>query len=151
MSDILQISYTTGDTLRVQVHDSNTGNIVEFHTADMINQIAVDAAFERRAPVDFAVDGDNQIVEIKSQPAPPVLDIPPQDQVITRISTGLQVGGLVMEAFFAQPPSGDEKSGRTKDPVIQLLCHGAYLSQHPLTLTLDDNGIAKKVVKQRMP
>jgi hypothetical protein len=151
LSDILQITYNVDGALHVQVQDPNSGSIVELHTADLINQIAVDAAFERRAHVNFAVDDNNQILEVKSEQTPPPLEGPPLGQLITRISTGVQVGGLVLEAFFAESPSGTEKSARTRDPVMQLLCHGAYLSQHPLQLTLDDEGIIKKVVKQRVP
>ena len=42
-----------------------------------------------------------------------------------------------------------EKRLRTTDPLIHIICHGAFLSKRPVDITLDQTDITR-VVKQRL-
>jgi hypothetical protein len=121
--------------------------------ANQTNQLAIDAAFERRAPVVLELEGD-RIRRVQSDLPRDEQDAPPRrGQVfITRISTQVdaKTGELIAEVFYREDPNvGDERQARTKDPVIHLLCHGAYVSKHPLVLVLADSEI-KAVQKEQI-
>jgi hypothetical protein len=146
MSEILKISYTAaGGTFTVRFDDENN----DVFAVDAVNQLAVDAAFERRAPVVLGVNEDYQIVRVMSQPGTDAKDPGVGGAVVTRISTQVQVSGLVAEIFYAKNAEGEEKASRTKNPVIHLLCHGAYVAKHRLELSLDEEGFITRVVKAR--
>ena len=112
------------------------------------NQLAIDAAFERRARVDLVLEGA-RIRRVQSNPPRDEPDAPrrrAEAVFVTRISTQVQAPpvGLIAEVFFTADPTADpleERPARTKDPVIHLLCHGACLSKHPLMLDLADSEI----------
>ena len=147
---IVNISYDIGGVLRVRLDDNR-----DFEAVDVVNQLAVDAAFERRAGVTPEPDGGGYIVRVQSDQAPPGngpgSPPPPDSVVITGISTQIQQGGHVTEILYAESPSGEEKFAKTYDPVIHLLCHGAYLSQHALVLKLDDDNFITSVTKKTRP
>ena len=69
--------------------------------------------------------------------------------VITRIASQRQEN-LIAEIFVPidpSYPSRREKQLRTTDPLIQIICHGAFLSKRPVDITLDQTDITR-VVKQ---
>lgn len=152
MGEIVKISYNTGDKFYVKLRDPNTGEGGDVVATDMFNQLAVDAAFERRAPVILELDG-NRIRRVQSDLPRDETEIAvPGGGIITRISTQVQEGGYVAEILYAQPPSTVAEQVLTKDPVMHMLCHGAYLSKHLLVLTLDEARLyITGVVKERLP
>jgi hypothetical protein len=153
MGEIVKISHNTGDKFYVKLREPNTGDDeVDVVAADPVNQLAVDAAFERRAPVILELDG-NYIRRVQSDLPRDTAEIAvPGRVIITRISTQVRPGGYVAEILYAQPPSTVETQVLTKDPVLHMLCHGAYLSKHPLELTLDEARLFMTgVIKERVP
>ena len=147
---LTKISYGAGDAFKVGTFDQDTGEDTDVYAIDMVTQFAVDAAFERRVNVNLAVDGVGNIVELKSEPADLESQSPGEGVPITRISTGIQVGRLIAEVFFLKDPLDpfSERQGSTKDPVVVLLCHSAYASNHRVVLALDESGDIKEVVKE---
>jgi hypothetical protein len=143
---IVRISYEHGGAFKVRL-DDNTDAVAPY----MVHQLAIDAAFERRAPVEPEVVDPNQIILVHTDRPPTGIEEPPPpgSVVITRIQTEVQADlGAIAEVFFADPfDPRVEKPSRTNDLVIHLLCHSAYLSQHPLRLTLDADGLIKEVIK----
>jgi hypothetical protein len=152
MGEIVKISYNTGDKFYVKLRDPNTAEEVDVVATDVFNQLAVDAAFVRRAPVILELDG-NRIRRVQSDLPRDETEIAvPGGGIITRISTQVQEGGYVAEILYAQPPSTVEAQVLTKDPVMHMLCHGAYLSKHWLVLTLDEARLyITGVIKERLP
>jgi hypothetical protein len=141
--NITRVRYELGGSFTVELDGPSDPVIADNQT----NQLAIDAAFERRAPVVLELEGA-RIRRVQS-------DLPPDEPVapsrrgqavfITRISTQVEAttGELIAEVFSTA------NQARTKDPVIHLLCHGAYVSKHPLALELADSEI-KAVVKEHI-
>jgi hypothetical protein len=143
MSKILRIRYETGGRFSVVLDDID----IDVVATDAVNQLAVDAAFERRTKAFLEVDG-NKVVRVMSERAPTNGTEPEASGVaITRIST--QVGGIV-EVFANKDPSDPvgEKQANTRDLVMARLCQSAYTSNHRLMLTLGEDGLTiERVVK----
>jgi hypothetical protein len=158
--NITKIRYELNDSFTVELDDGSDPVIADNWT----NQLAIDAAFERRALVELTLEGAriHRVIHrvLSHVPPPDEPDGPPRRPeavFITRISTQVQAPpvGLIAEVFFAADPTADpleEQPARTKDPVIHLLCHGAYLSKHPLMLDLADSEIKeiKAVLKEHL-
>jgi hypothetical protein len=145
---LTQISYGDSGTFKVQAYDQESGENHDYYAIDMVTQFAVDAAFERRVNVSPKADDLDNIIEVKSDEAHDKHVLPlPGNVIITRISTEEQVGRLIAEIFHKSPPEQQEHEGKTKDPVILMLCHSAYALNHPLDMTLDPGGNITAVVK----
>jgi hypothetical protein len=119
---------------------------------NLFNQLALDAAFERRARVVLELEGD-RIRRVQS-------DVPragdqgrgAADSVrVTRISTQVDgiSGEMIAEIFFEANSGGGEQQARTTDPAIQMLCHGAYLTEHRLALKVERSEITR-VLKEHI-
>jgi hypothetical protein len=142
MSKVVKISYgIAGGEFAVRLDDEET----EFFAVDLMNQLAVDGAFERRASVRFETD-DLRIVRVMSE-GDSASTPGKGSSFITRISSQRQVH-LVAEIFYEVASSGRELVTRTRDPVLCLLCEGAYVSKHPLDLSTDGEGFVTEVVKR---
>ena len=152
MSEILRLSYDADGTLNLTLYDPDTEKTCYVTAVDVevINMLAVDAAFERRTPVRIEVDEYKHIIRVETlgpapeQPAPepPV----PGGVVITRIATQRQEP-LIAEIFFRKDPPGETPS-RTAYPLMHTVCHGAFLSKRRVQITLDaDQYNIKRVVK----
>jgi hypothetical protein len=157
MAEIVRISYEYRGALNLRLHDPETNEDTDVTAVDVevTNMLAIDSAFERRVPVIIGLDEDNRIIRVQTDgparddplPPPPV----PGGLTITRIAT--QRGDtLFAEIFYVRELTDpvNEKQVRTTDPLIHIICHGAFLSQRQLKLTLDESEI-KGVVKERFP
>jgi hypothetical protein len=156
MAEIVRISYDYRGPLNIKLHDPETNEDTNITAVDVevTNMLAVDSAFERQVPVLIGLDEDNRIIRVQTNgparddPLPPPV---PGGVNITRIAT--QRGDtLFAEIFFVSEITDplDEKQVRTTDPLIHIICHGAFLSQRQLQLTIDGADI-KGVAKQRFP
>lgn len=155
MAEIVRISYDYRGPLSLRLHDPETNEDADVTAVDveLTNMLAVDSAFERQVPVIIGLDEGNRIIRVETNgaarddplPPPPV----PGGLTITRIAT--QRGDtLFAEIFYVRELTDplDEKQVRTTDPLIHIICHGAFLSQRQLQLTVDGADI-KGVVKER--
>jgi hypothetical protein len=147
--EVVRITYETGGAFTVKLDGASTAVVAN----DVFNQLAVDAAFERRARVVLELDGD-RIHRVQSDVPSNRPDPPPPGKavLVTRISTQVNgtTGDLIAEIFFSKNPGGAEEQGRTTDSVIHLLCHGAYLNKHPLRLELAQTNVITAVTKERI-
>jgi hypothetical protein len=156
MTEIVRIAYDYHDALNLRLYDPDAKETIDLTAVDVeqTNMLAVDSAFERRVPVIINVDDDKHIIRVETtgwaqmEPVPPP---PVPGVIITRIAT--QRGDvLVAEIFFTEqatdPPI--ETQVRTDDPLIHIICHGAFLAQRRLQITVDGADI-KSVVKERLP
>jgi hypothetical protein len=147
--NITSIRFEPGSYFTVELEGASDSPVI---ADNQTNQLAIDAAFERRAPVVLQLEGA-RIRRVQSNPPRDKPDAPPRREeavFVTRISTQVVATGLIAEVFYrADPAVGDERQALTKDPVIHLLCHGAYVSEHPLVLELADSEI-KAVQKEHV-
>jgi hypothetical protein len=156
MTEIVRIAYDYQGSLNLQLYDPDSNETSELTAVDVeeTNMLAVDSAFERRVPVIINIDGDNHIIRVETTGGAqkePVRPPPIPGVIITRVAT--QRGDiLVAEIFFTEEPTDPpiETQVRTNDPLIHIICHGAFLSQRRLQIKADGADI-KSVVKERLP
>jgi hypothetical protein len=157
MSVIRSLSYDTGGPLKLTLYDPDEGATSDITAVDVeaITLLAVDSTHERRVPVEIAVDG-NHIVRVETKgPAPTTPDPDPgHGVVVTRIATQRVAGDKLLAEIFTDDPSDDrleEKQVNTLDPLMHILCHGAFLSRRRLKITPGDGTITRVVKERRLP
>jgi hypothetical protein len=153
MSEITALHYER-NLLHVTLYESDTEQSRDVTIADieLVNLLAVDGAFERRCPVELQIDDHRRLERVFCTARAPIPDSPdpPREGVaITRISTQRQ-DTLVAEVNFMKDPTDefeDETQSRTSDPLLHSLCHGAYVANRRVRISVDDDGRITAVAK----
>jgi hypothetical protein len=154
MAEIVRITYDYQGSLNLRLYDPDAKETSDLTAVDVeeTNMLAVDSAFERRVPVIIYVDDDKHIIRVETtgwaqkEPVPPP---PVPGVIITRMAT--QRGDILFaEVFFTEEPTDPpiETQVRTEDPLIHIICHGAFLSKRRLQIEADGADITR-VVKER--
>ena len=157
MSEIIVLSYDAGGALTLKMFDpkANTTSDITAVDVEPTNMLAVDSAFERRTPVQIHVDDHKHILRVETlAPAPNEPESGPMTPglVITRIASQRQEN-LIAEIFVPidpNHPNHGEKPVRTTDPLIHIICHGAFLSKRPVDIKWDQTDDITRVAKQRL-
>jgi hypothetical protein len=156
MTEIVRIAYDYRGSLNLRLYEPEANETSDVTAVDVeeTNMLAVDSAFERRVPVIIRFDDDKHIIRVETngpaqkEPVPPP---PVPGVIITRTAT--QRGGnmLVAEIFFTKEPTDppEETQVRTDDPLIHIICHGAFLSERRIQIEADGADITR-VVKERL-
>jgi hypothetical protein len=156
MTEIVTIAYDYHGSLYLRLYDPDAKETADLTAVDVeeTNMLAVDSAFERRVPVIIYIDDDKHIIRVETNgpaqteppPPPPVPGV-----IITRMAT--QRGDVLFaEVFFTEEPTDppEETQVRTTDPLIHIICHGAFLSKRRIQIEADGADITR-VVKERTP
>ena len=145
---ITRIRYEVGGDFEVKLDGVSQPVVAD----NLFNQLAIDAAFERRARVVLELEGA-RIRRVQSDLPRVVGQERPQGNgaLVTRISTQVDgtSGEMIAEIFFEADRGGIEQQARSTDLVIQLLCHGTYVTQHRLALDLNQSAITR-VLKEHI-